>query len=114
MILEERSRATRKGIIAQELARRAVHGRNGACDIHTHLGGFELRWGITTKNAAGLAADRARSAKHGGCCVQIAGAMSPAHRQAGDISLYEFLKRHDVKQPAARAAAIRRAAEELA
>ena len=114
MTIAERSQATRKGIIAQELVRRALKGRKGPCDINTNLGGFELRWGRTTKNAAGLAADRARAKKHGGCCVQIAGPVSPVHRFVGDITLYELLKRHGIAEPAARAHAIRVAAEALA
>jgi hypothetical protein len=113
--LSERSQATRKGIIAQELVRRALKAKKGPpCDIVTPLGAFELYWGRTTKNGPSLAHDRARAKLHGGCCVQIAGAMSPAYRRAGDISLYELLKMHGVSEPAAKAAAIRRAAEEIA
>jgi hypothetical protein len=113
MALPERSQATRKGVIAQELVRRTLRGRKGPCDINTSLGGFELRWGATTKNAAGLAADRARAQQHGGCCVQIAGRMSLAHRRAGDISLYELLKRLGIEEAAVRADTIRKAAEGL-
>lgn len=92
--MSERSDSTKKGLRAEALVRQAVGGRKGVCDVHTDRGGFELRWGPTTKNGAGLAADRKRAALHRGYCVQIAGRVSAGQRAHGDRSLYDFLRDH--------------------
>jgi hypothetical protein len=92
--VSERSESTKKGLRAEELVRQAVRGRKGVCDVHTERGGFELRWGPTTKNGHGLAADRKRAKLHGGYCVQISGRVSAGQRAHGDRSLYDFLRDH--------------------
>lgn len=90
----ERSESTKRGIRAEALVRQAVGGRKGACDVHTVNGGFEVRWGPTTKNHAGLNADRKRVAAFGGYCVQVMGDLSAGQKAKGDRSLLFFLRDH--------------------
>jgi hypothetical protein len=104
---EERTSSTKKGLRAEMLVRRAVGGSKGACDVHTHLGGYEVRWGRGTKNGPGLAHDRTRAARYDGYCVQVVGEVSNGDRSHGDRSLVEFLRDHGYPP----AAAITKAAE---